>query len=74
MQKPSWLELKKELGEGGNHLPALDKLSDKQLVALTELLREGKKNQRSALNAAMESALGHVPMLLRGAVRKVMFG
>ena len=74
MQKPSWLELKKELGDGGSQLPALEQLNDKQLKAFTELLREGKQNQRVALSAAMENALGHVPMLLRGAVRKVMLG
>ena len=74
MQKPSWLELKKELGDGAGQLPALDKLNDKQLQTFIELLREGKKNQRTTLNAAMENALGHVPMLLRGVVRKVMFG
>lgn len=74
MQKAAWQELKKELGEGGTQLPPLDALNDKQLKAFTEILREGKQYQRTSLNAAMESALGHVPMLLRGAVRKVMFG
>ena len=74
MSQPSWQDLKQELGDGGKQLPPLDKLNDKQLKALIEIFREGKQHQRTSLNAAMESALGHVPMLLRGAVRKIMFG
>jgi hypothetical protein len=74
MSQPSWQDLKRELGDGGKQLPPLDKLNDKQLKALIEIFREGKQRQRTSLYAAMESALGHVPMLLRGAVRKVMFG
>lgn len=71
MQKAAWQELKKELGEGGAQCPALDQLTDKQLKAFTDILSASKKKQRATLNQAMEDALSHVPMLLRGAVRRI---
>lgn len=74
MSKAAWQKLKAELGEGGAQLPPLDRLSEKQVAALTQVLAESKKRQRAALNKGMEDALGHVPLLLRGAVRKVMLG
>lgn len=72
--KAAWQELKQELGEGATELPVLNKLSEAEIRAVTEIYRESRQRQRRTLNKAMEDALGHVPMLLRGAVRKIMFG
>lgn len=56
-------------------LPAgLEALSKSQLEKLTAAFASAKVQQRTALEASTEAALSHVPMLLRGAVRKVLFG
>lgn len=72
--KAAWQDLQRELGEGAAGLPALDKLSESDLRKLAEIYRASRLRQRQTLNQAMEDALGHVPLLLRGAVRKIMFG
>ena len=59
----------------GAPLPAgLGSLSTLQLEQLTAALASAKTRQRAALEQSTEAALGHIPMLLRGAVRKVLFG
>lgn len=56
-------------------LPAgLESLSKPQLEKLTAAFATAKEQQRAALAASTEAALSHIPMLLRGAVRKVLFG
>ena len=56
-------------------LPAgLEALSKPQLEKLAATFAAAKLQQRKALQDSTEAALSHVPMLLRGAVRKVLFG
>ncbi len=52
----------------------LEGLSKPQLEKLAVVFAAAKTQQRAALLASTEAALSHVPMLLRGAVRKVLFG
>ncbi len=52
----------------------LEALSKPQLEKITAAFATAKTQQRTALVASTEAALSHVPMLLRGAVRKVLFG
>lgn len=54
--------------------PGLEGLSKPQLEKLAAAFATAKQQQRAALAASTEAALSHVPMLLRGAVRKVLFG
>ena len=54
--------------------PGLEALSKPQLEKLAAAFASAKEQQRVALAASTEAALSHVPMLLRGAVRKVLFG
>lgn len=59
----------------GAPLPeGLKRLSAAQGEQLAAALAAAKTRQRKALEDSTEAALGHVPMLLRGAVRKVLFG
>lgn len=59
----------------GAPLPAgLEGLSKPQFDSLSAALASAKQRQRAALEASTEAALSHIPMLLRGAVRKVLFG
>lgn len=59
----------------GAALPAgLEGLSKPQFDSLATALASAKTRQRAALEQSTEAALGHVPLLLRGAVRKVLFG
>mgnify|MGYP001619445602 FL=1 len=54
--------------------PGLESLSKPQLEKLAAAFAAAKTQQRAALQGSTEAALSHVPMLLRGAVRKVLFG
>ncbi|MDO9453601.1 MAG: hypothetical protein Q7J29_12170 [Stagnimonas sp.] len=59
----------------GAPLPqGLEGLSKPQLEKLASTFAAAKVQQRAALADSTEAALSHVPMLLRGAVRKVLFG
>ena len=58
--------------ELGGRLPQLDALDEAELTALTEALRRARRNQQQQLQRAFEAALEHVPLLLRGAVRKIL--
>ena len=56
-------------------LPAgLEGLTKPQLEKLSAAFARAKTQQRAALEQSTEAALSHIPMLLRGAVRKVLFG
>jgi len=48
-------------------------LSSAQLARLRDALRAAKLRDRAALDAAIASAMGRVPALLRGAVRRILF-
>lgn len=54
--------------------PGLEALGKPQLDKLAAAFAAAKTQQRAALLQSTEAALSHVPMLLRGAVRKVLFG
>lgn len=54
--------------------PGLEPLTESECGTLAAAFTTAKTQQRKALEAATEAALAHVPMLLRGAVRKVLFG
>ena len=49
-------------------------LDDEVLATLAAAIREAEEHQRSELVAAGDRALRHVPALLRGPVRKALFG
>lgn len=56
-------------------LPAgLETLDKPQLEKLAAAFATAKTQQRAALEQSTEAALSHIPLLLRGAVRKVLFG
>ena len=49
-------------------------LSDEDRAAFARILQSAKARQSSELEAAIEESLGVVPRLLRGTIRKVLFG
>ena len=50
----------------------LDGLDPKQLAQLATLLSDAKRRQKTQVDAALTESLSHVPLLLRGAVRKIL--
>ena len=52
----------------------LQLLTDEQLSDVADRLHDAKARQSQALDAAIEQALDIVPRLLRGSVRKILFG
>jgi hypothetical protein len=63
-------ELSRQLG---GHAPeGLRKLKPDELRDLALALREARHRQAEALAVAGERALGHVPRLLRGPIRRVV--
>lgn len=59
----------------GGPLPeGLSGLGEQDANTLVAALAAAKAAQRKALRESSETALSHVPMLLRGAVRKVLLG
>ena len=61
--------------ELGGHAPdGLRRLDEAQLRAFTDLLADAKRRQSGALEAAVQQALEIVPRLVRGPVRKILFG
>ena len=59
---------------GGRPPAGLEQLTDAQLRAFTDLLHEAKQRQSQALRSAVEEALEIVPRMVRGPVRKILFG
>ena len=49
-------------------------LSDADLADLAEAVEAARERQRAELHAAIDTAYGHVPRLLRGPLRKVLGG
>jgi hypothetical protein len=47
-------------------------LDDGQLADLADAVRAARRRQAEALKAAGDTALGHVPRLLRGPIRKAL--
>lgn len=50
----------------------LDGLDAEQLAELAVLLADAKRKQKADVDAALTESLSHVPLLLRGAVRKIL--
>lgn len=72
MTKAGLQQLSEELGVRAPE--RLSELNEAELSLLTEAVKRLKKRQDVELNSALENALSHVPALLRGAVRKILFG
>lgn len=64
--------LKPELA--GSVPGGLGTLSEDQLHVFAGLLRVAKRRQSQELEAAVEAALEIVPRLLRGTIRRILFG
>jgi hypothetical protein len=61
--------------ELGGPLPdGLHHLSDEQLLALADLLQDAKARGQEELREGVEDSLNFVPRLVRGSVRKILFG
>jgi hypothetical protein len=70
MADEGWQALRALLGEavpGG-----LDQLNDAQLQDLADAVKDARHRQAAALAQAGERALGHIPRLLRGPIRRVV--
>jgi hypothetical protein len=59
-----------QLGESAPQ--ALRQLSGDELTDLSNAVRTARRRQTKALADAGERALGHIPRLLRGPVRKIV--
>ena len=57
---------------GGSAPQALRELSGDELTDLSDAIRTARRRQTKALADAGERALGHIPRLLRGPVRKIV--
>ncbi len=64
--------LKPELG--GSVPDGLDALSEDELDEFAGIVRAAKRRQSQELELAVEQALDIVPRLLRGTMRKILFG
>lgn len=62
-------------GELGGPLPeGLEELSGKELQKLADLLAAAKARQAQELEEGVQESLDFVPRLMRGSVRKILFG
>jgi len=59
---------------GGRVPEGLETLADGELADIGDRLRDTKRRQSQALDAAIEEALEIVPRMLRGPVRRILFG
>lgn len=59
---------------GGQLPPGLDALSATDLDALAAAISDASRQQQSALASAIDNGLNIVPRVLRGTVRKALFG
>lgn len=71
MASATLAELKQELG--GAEIGALSLLSDSEQARLRDSLRAAKRNQKQALDQAIEKGMGMVPALLRLPLKKILF-
>ncbi len=58
---------------GTSSLPALDALTPAEIETLRLRIRAARQQQKQQLARASEAALSHIPTLLRGPVRKILF-
>ena len=62
-------------GELGGEVPVgFEQLSDEQLLTLADLLQDAKARGQEELHDGVEDSLNFVPRLMRGSVRKILFG
>lgn len=54
-------------------LAPLERLSPAARAELSRLVAEARERQRRELKAAIDESLTHVPALLRGPIRKLLF-
>ena len=59
---------------GGDLPPGLARLAEPDATHLADAIAAARKRQRVALAQASEAGLAFVPRVLRGAVKKVLFG
>jgi hypothetical protein len=59
---------------GGQPPDGLGALDETERRAFASVLRDAKKRQSRELEEAVEQSLGVVPRLLRGTIRKILFG
>ncbi len=64
--------LRKELGTSPP--AAIAALTASEIETLSSLLVSARERQRDALERAVDDGLGFLPRLLRGAVKKALFG
>jgi hypothetical protein len=61
--------------ELGARIPeGIEALADDELLLLADLLHEAKATQAQELDEGVEGSLDIVPRLMRGPVRKMLFG
>lgn len=66
----STAELRRELGD----LDVLAELSDDEAGDLLAMIRETRRTQNKALDRAINDVLRHLPRLVRGPAKKIVFG
>lgn len=71
MTNPALASLRERLGPD---LAVLDELSPDEAAELLELIAAARDTQQAALDEAVEAALGHLPKLVRGTARRILFG
>ena len=59
---------------GGRAPDGLAALDETERTAFAGVLRDAKDRQSQEFEAAIEQSLGVVPRLLRGTIRKILFG
>jgi hypothetical protein len=52
----------------------LEALTEDELTAFASVVRGARRRQSQELEAAVEQALDIVPRLLRGTIRRILFG
>lgn len=59
---------------GGQVPDGFENLTDEQLLALADLLQDAKARGQEELQEGVEESLDLIPRLMRGSVRKILFG
>jgi hypothetical protein len=70
MTNTAWKALEKQLG--GPPPDGFSRLSAEQLQDLADAILDARHRQSAELAAAGDQALGHIPKLLRGPLRRVL--
>ena len=55
-------------------LAPLERLAPEVRAELSHLVAEARERQRREVHVAIDTALTHVPAVLRGTIRKLLFG